>query len=524
LFETFYDIFITSVKFKIDGRATVYDISAVAVAPNEGFGVKKGYIKDNIDASGYNIKDMLEGPNGLFTQLNKKQQDMLEKNTIQYPIKYSVDWSFPGAEVIANTPMSDLELDSDKAKRSPSNTDSTAASNDKTAVKAVPNLQKVSLKLSGPIVQSIDLVITSSTYLNAGLRIQYPSSSDQKNNEVKDKKSGKIGWYNLSTRLSNPRWDTKIKDWAYDITYVIQPYDTPMVDCAYVGGTNMPVYAPHKRYDYWYTGKNSEVIDYTQTLDNAFFNTVLSDSPQAISANGGDQTVKTADGTNSGSSTNAATNNSAASIVPGQATDSPTTNTLGAGGQAKGGFLTTLFDPGSYAHAKVTILGDPDFLVQDSASINKFYSKYYGSNGFTVNPNGGQVFFEIDFKEAIDYESQTGVMNINDKILFWDYPENVIKMGLKGLSYRLVSVQSQFSNGSFKQTLDAFINTFGGPAAGNEDGRENPSAETTTNAGPTPTGKNTPGNTGLVKDAPPNTSGTANTTATPAPTPAPATN
>jgi hypothetical protein len=75
--------------------------------------------------------------------------------------------------------------------------------------------------------------------------------------------------------------------------------------------------------------------------------------------------------------------------------------------------MTSLFDPGAYASAKIKILGDPDFLMQPAASsINSLYNQYYGTDGFTVNPNGGQVFIEINFREPQDYDISTGLISL----------------------------------------------------------------------------------------------------------------
>ena len=70
----------------------------------------------------------------------------------------------------------------------------------------------------------------------------------------------------------------------------------------------------------------------------------------------------------------------------------------GLGSAAAASFRTSLYDPNAYAKAKVTILGDPDFLVQTTAQgINGTFNRLYGSTGFNVNATGGQIFFEIDF-------------------------------------------------------------------------------------------------------------------------------
>jgi hypothetical protein len=85
----------------------------------------------------------------------------------------------------------------------------------------------------------------------------------------------------------------------------------------------------------------------------------------------------------------------------------PTTGKLGGAGlAAQNSYITSLFDPASQAEAKIQILGDPDFIMTDSGySEEQLYKKFYGADGFTINPNGGQVFVEIDFKEAVDYSS-----------------------------------------------------------------------------------------------------------------------
>jgi hypothetical protein len=97
--------------------------------------------------------------------------------------------------------------------------------------------------------------------------------------------------------------------------------------------------------------------------------------------------------------------------------------------------------------------------MQDSpSSINQVYRQFYGK-GFTINPNGGQVFIEIDFKEAEDYNNDTGLLTVNDSILFWKYPKEIASQ-IKGVSYMLVEVISSFSKGKFTQELDCVINQF----------------------------------------------------------------
>jgi hypothetical protein len=130
--------------------------------------------------------------------------------------------------------------------------------------------------------------------------------------------------------------------------------------------------------------------------------------------------------------------------------------------EAQNAYMTSLFDPGAYTKAKVTILGDPDYLSQETpASINQVYNQFYGSDGFTINPNGGQVFVEIDFKEATDYHNSDGLLDINSSIYFWNYPAAIANK-IKGVSYMVTEIEHYFKGGKFTQTLAMNINDFPG--------------------------------------------------------------
>jgi hypothetical protein len=181
-------------------------------------------------------------------------------------------------------------------------------------------------------------------------------------------------------------------------------------------------------------------------------------------------------------------------------------------------------------------------MQESPGSVNSVYRQFYG-RGFTINPNGGQVFIEIDFKEAIDYNNDDGLLSINESILFWKYPKE-ISSAVKGVSYMVTTVDSIFSKGKFTQELQCIINTFPDISAKNTAaaaGRPNITEQTATSTGLTltatnannaraafaatderrtdvrtgssqtgssgaaNTGENSSGNTGYLKDNPPNT-------------------
>ena len=499
LFQTFYDIAITSINFKIDGKATIYNCEAVALAPSKAFSVTKGKTHVPISITANTVGKALDQ---LMEQLNKVQSDWKKSGTIGEVINYSIDWSAPGASDIKNSAIvSPADLDKTKWAGSGAKTTEKASAAKETTAKPGPDFRTVKFKEDTPILEVINQVIAQSMYLENALKVVNTTAleSDPKSkssDSVKPKTNKTISWYNCSTVISNAKWDTKIADWAYDITYRIQKYETPAVNSAYANpGKNY--YGPHKRYSYWYTGQNSEVLQYEQTLDNAYFASIAQPLDTDAASDGGSNPAgaetKPAAGT-SGNATNGPTD---VPRAPGIRTSQPRIGSTGDRMEAPNNYLTSLYDPASFAQAKIKIMGDPDFLVQESESKEaQIYNKYYGTDGFTINPNGGQVFIEIDFKEAVDYGTWTGAdetngltsggtLKINDSILFWKYPKKLDDI-IEGVCYNVLELTSYFSNGSFTQSIEAAIQDFGQEGSDTTDSARPAQPSTSPQAGGAP--------------------------------------
>jgi hypothetical protein len=458
-------------KFKIDGKLTVYNITAATVAPRAAFGIKRGTIKTGAQVVAGTVQQALgnegtdpEGIKSLLGTLNE-QERLYVKNAPASAgaIANVYRLEFQGlADVISNA---SIVTESDKQNKDlwpMSKAAKTFQVTETISVASTPDNTKRSITFRNgmSIMQAISSIISQSTYMADALKVIYTSEiePDQNSNgedEIVNKEPKTFKWYNLGARVKPLGFDKNVGDWAYEITYVIQPYECPAIISPYAGKVPK-YYGPHKRYEYWYTGKNSEIINYEQILDNAYFNTAVMPSGDDASHGGGQDVPTTA----------------------GMRQNEDRTGQKDIGKEAQNSVLTSLFSPGDYAKAKITIMGDPDYLIQDSpATTNAVYSQYYGTDGFTINPNGGQVFIEIDFKEAEDYKVDSGLLTINQSILFWKYPSSI---NIKGVSYLVNTVTSTMSKGKFTQDLGCTINTFPGAtdtaAQGN---RESSSAPTT---------------------------------------------
>lgn len=456
VFERYIDFVIKEFKFKVDGKATTYNIVGVSSGPMEGSGVKRGALNTNLQIQATTVREALLQ---LVNKLNEDQQILVDNKTIKYKNNYKIlginddlDRATnplpPGLDVLFNSSMV-LPENKDKAATGVSTAQNTQQVNENRSVNVTPNnaTNLTIINHDTPVLQIIQNIISTSTYLRDALtevnkaQLEPKEPYDKDANQPDTKK--RLRWYNVSPQVSRGKYDPNTADFAYDILYIIRPYETPVVTTPYGNdGANYP--GAHKRYDYWYTGQNSEIISYEQVFNLSYFQAALDPSID-----------KEGFGTLGGQGTTA----------PGKQSGGDKTKLLSPGKESQNTYMTSLFDPSAYARVKMSILGDPDYLMQTSEStkdLNQQYRQYYGVDGFTINPNGGQVFIEIDFKEAIDYDTNKGFMDINPSIRFWDYP-NELASKIKGVSYQLQNVTHLFANGKYTQTLEMFINTFGYP-------------------------------------------------------------
>lgn len=468
--ETFYDILISSMQFKVDGKGSNYSVKANTLQPQMSFGLKRGLIATGASVTAETVEQALTGGSestvaaipgtlGILTKLNREQQDLLKDGTIKVANVYKLEW-LGNADTIKKASLL-TKADMDKRKL-PMATVSTTSQVATAAVKNIPpDITKKLLKFNTatPVIQAISQIIAQSSYLeNALTKVYTDAETPGPADELPKDTPQEIAWYNLSSRIKSLAWDDKVNDFAVEITYVIQPYLTPVVTSSYVNKVSK-YYGPHKRYDYWYTGKNSEILSYEQTLNHAYVQAAL---------DGTSNNDKVAD---------------IATILQ-QRTGGNRLGTINNGLEAQNAYITNLSDPTAWSSAKINIMGDPDYLIQDSpGSINEAYKQFYGP-GFSINPNGGQVFIEINFREAVDYNDTTGLMDLNENIIFWKYPK---ELNIKGVSYQLISVKSSFSKGKFTQDLDCRINTTFANTAESATGRGNPGesqmADTASRAG-----------------------------------------
>lgn len=480
LFETYYDILISGLKFKLDGKQTIYNITATPHNLFAAFSFKRGILDDGARVSGSTVAELVEG---LTKQKTSRQEALTDKGVVQEANTYKIVWEGEGVDKIKNA-LVVTGNDTDKSKLPDAGVDVTIQSSEATSTGAVPNVnsREFIFRSGTTILDAIKTIIANSAYAEDALKAVYNTNQPYKDNSSTTEGTGKtppasptISWYSIGSKVEGARWDNIRGDWAYDITYIIRPYDTPSLQTPYAdSGSQYP--GPHKRYRYWLTGENSEIIAYEQVFNNLYFMALVDPSQ------GGDQASK---------------QGGAVPVSESKRTDLSRPYKLNTGSESVNSYLTNLQSPDAWVQAKFTILGDPDYLWADSlAGTSTEVGKYYGYNGFSINPNRGQVFIEIDFKEGIDYNNNNGLFDINESIIFWRYPPSIASR-VKGVIYNVIAVSSLFQGGKFLQTIEAVIATFPDSTdSADSTAREEETAQSN-NVSNTPTGSD------LKKDSPP---------------------
>jgi hypothetical protein len=451
IFERFYVIKITEFKFKLDGRATTYNIKAVPFPINEAYGSMRGIVPTTISCKGRTVSDLLTGENGLVTQLNSIQESLQGSNQIKEVDRYFI--KFENGSDISPAPVSIAIKDKTNTVTSEVNT--TKESNIQEAQKTVSLSKEVNIPISPtPILSAIDQIIRQSDYVVSALN-QVNRPSEEEGDTESKAPTKNLNWYHVNPYVKPRAWDELRHAWAYDITYQIHEFKIPYLRSPYAGArAEYP--GPHKKYEYWFTGKNSEIITYEQNYSGLFYLLFAQTS-----------------GPNK-------TNSDNVGSAPISALGGPAAPIDSSGGGVTGSqaaqIATSLSSPKDQIMFKATILGDPDYLTQSvgTDTLNQnFYKKFsaYSYDGFTINPNGGQVFIEINFKEAVDYNAsmdprtssvqytqENGLMGINSSIGFYNskmYSDQAVQNG--SMVYLLTNVVNSFSKGKFTQELNGVL-------------------------------------------------------------------
>ena len=442
--ERYVPVTIAGLTFKLDGNATVYSISLNDTSTESATGTLNGYIQQSSSLVATTVSEALNGgsgPNekGLMGALNSYEQEKKDKEYIDIPVTYEVEFLDENNNPDPNGPIASARLESnvvaENAPMSPASATTDATIKESIRASSFDTVKKTLSFTNGiPIITMIDNVISKSEYVTAALNARNDQDSETKTQSSITK--SKFQWYSINPVVILKGRDQRTNNWSYHIKYQIKPftiYYNNSVNVRKGSYSNYP--GPFKLYSYVMTGENTEVLSFDMELNNQWFapynfsisnNVVptsrIADIQTPVSVQNGSQSDTTGIGINN--STVVAENVRASVYLGGN-------------------------EP---VVCQIKIMGDPDLITQnfgiDKAAVDPSIST-------TMNIWDGQVLMEIVFNTATDYQDD-GLLDVTDKVRFYE-TRRPKELGINGIVFTMTNVRSTFSRGTFTQVINAAI-------------------------------------------------------------------
>jgi len=248
------------------------------------------------------------------------------------------------------------------------------------------------------IVQLLDQIVRNSSYLEDQQLVSYSETDGQLLRNGTSAKN--VAWFkiNLQSTPQFDKYDPKRNDFAYNIKYIISPYRIAQLNSEYFPKPTFT--GVQKEYNYWFTGKNTSVLSYEETINNLYYITLSGvnfNKAAFVDTSGvaADDQVQKSHQTRSTESSQGADGK----------TNEPVANAA-----------EQILNPADFKESSMTIVGDPAWLQQGEAFIGRpigssdYFSAFLADG--TINFDAGQILYRIAFNSADDYNLNTGLQTI----------------------------------------------------------------------------------------------------------------
>jgi hypothetical protein len=446
----------SEIGFRISNNLVTYDCTGVPI-PYEAVSTERGTVTRNIEVSGGSVEEVLgrgtvssappkasatsspsnKAITSLIDALNEEQRKLVANQMFEFADRYSIEFTEP---IISSAAVNKKGLP-DLTKSPMSNNENTQnVSSERQASDKTKRIQGIAA--GTPIVQAIETVIRNSTFITDQADIVYDETTDQPIPVSQNNRA--FSWFKINVQAIPLQYDTKRNDYAFDIKYVVSLYEVKSMDSPYfpIGRFN----GVHKSYPYWFTGKNTAVLDYQQTYNYAYSSSVTgAAADQAKYGTSNLQQIRRF------------------SFAPRSAQNSAgaenRTNEVSASAAAY------LYDQAALGQVSMKIIGDPAWMNQgelfpgvDATNFN--YLPFLPDG--TINFDAGDVMFEVSWVKGQDYNISTGLVDLDPQRLGRDNPN------FQSLVYVATDITSEFRAGSFTQQLEGYLYIFDIPNTARE--------------------------------------------------------
>jgi len=366
---------------------------------------------------------------GLCQSLNQNQQELIKLKQREIADIYDIRFDPPAMGQSTIKRPGDQNLG-----QAPMQNNATAKKLDSKENKVNTNAMTWTVKAGSQIVQVIDQVLRNSSYITDQQIVQISPVADpitgvQKQTPSPGTGTGTTAWYKITVSVQQLGYDTIIRDHAYRMTFIVTPYAIAQMASQYFPDSRYR--GVHKSYQYWFTGNNTQILQYEQKYSNAYRLTLSgigADLQKETSSNFRDQWRKIYMATSENHAQGAK-----------NYTNEPGDNAA-----------SFLYDPMSLANVKLRIVGDPAWMQQGEVGLGQLARNFNFSPFLpdgSINYDSQAIMFDISFNQPTDYDFNTGVVNVNAHNSSSGLPQ-------EHYTYTATRCKSIFSKGRFEQELE----------------------------------------------------------------------
>ena len=432
----------TNITTRASTGAVEYDCQAVPINHFESMSQKRASIKYQVEINGQTLENLFNGKlsqtaegrvvsTGLVESINNYYKKLVEDGVIDIADQYEVQFDSeigkqkiipPGSTKKNRTPMAD------PGSFNP----------------ALQSVQKNSLTMSvnaGTQFQHfIDQAVRTSEWITKQ-QTKYIDPNTRK--PVVRTSNNLLQWYRITSSSKSLGYDNKRKDYAYKITYYVARSGVGDVKSAFF--PKKPFNGCQKRYKYWFTGENTEILNYEVDFNALYY---VSSSPDVAP-----------DVTDVGTVGETTSPGPADQSIQGGAD-------LSADPAARA--ASVLYSPTDYATLNLKILGDPFYIQQGDIFYRSLRGPLDNNPGFlpdgSADFDSGEVLLEVDYNTIEDYNEVTG--EAKPKPIELKSPEETARtvtdsgIQYKGLIYQVTQVSNNFSKGIFTQDIQGVLRQY----------------------------------------------------------------
>lgn len=419
-----------SITFKLHADKVVYTCEGVSTPSQIGFGRIHSSIPFNIALQGQTIGDLFNSSNsqgkvvshGLANALNVYHSKL--KTSGKYKVSDVYEFEFT-SDLIKNAVLAD-----------PAGPDSVVAI-DRTGNSTVSEreLLSKSAKVLGNKTYSLTAGMTIYQVLDLAIRTSSYITGQFDTNTGKRKDPTKMLWFKINPKIEILEYDNIRHSWAHKIKYVISEYEIKSIQSADAPEGSCD-FAVHKEYDFWFTGKNTEVLNFSQDYNFMYYTTF---SQHANSGNLPQNNLR------------------AMQVHQQQSGEASIGSTSSAADEQAANIANILYSPADQAMVAVDIVGDPDWIAQSELFYRPTGDKSRTFKDGSINYDSSEVFFAINFNTVVDYSLDTGLADVTQNNVAIDPTANTGTVSQYSLVYRANMLTTQLSKGRFTQRLEGSI-------------------------------------------------------------------